>query len=163
MWGFYVKGFYYSFIPNIITEEYEWVFALGTWTQMPSQSPVTAGQQTRSTSRLTDQSTQQQDEQARIISDMHGKTIFLSISSICYTIKGFGLSLTSVFLYGELFFTGAVRIEVYELMELCDMWPVRLFSNPTWDQRDAGPAPEFNHLTRCYFTLKLACTLRILL
>lgn len=34
------------------------------------------------------------------------------------------------FLYGELFFMGAVCIEVYELMELCDMWPVRLFFQP---------------------------------
>lgn len=84
---FLCEGILLFIHPNIKTEEYEWVFALGTWTQMPSQSPITAGQQTRSMSRLTDQSTQQQDEQARIISDMHGKTIFLSISSICYTIK----------------------------------------------------------------------------
>lgn len=54
-----------------------------------------------------------------------------------------------------------MRIEVYELMELCDMWSERLFSNATGDQRAAGPAPEVNHLTRCYFTLNLACTLRI--
>lgn len=31
---------------------------------------------------------------------------------------------------------GAVHIEVYELMELCDMWHIRLFSNPTGDQRE---------------------------
>lgn len=74
------------------------VFAGHLNTNVTSQSPITAGQQTISPSRLTDQSTRHQDEQARIISDMLEETNFLSFSSICYTTRGFGLSLLSVFI-----------------------------------------------------------------
>lgn len=45
-------------------------------------------------------------------------------------------TVTLVCLYWELSVMGAVHIEVYELMELCDMWHVRLFSNPIGDQRE---------------------------
>lgn len=129
---------------------------------MPSISPITAGQQTRSTSRLTDQSTRTQEEQTGIISDKLGEIYFLF--STLHSIQWKDLDCHSCLFIPRALCHGCCAYR--GLWAHGIVWHVArkaFFQPDRRSERDAGPAPEVNHLIRCYFTLKLACTLRITL
>lgn len=137
-----------------LEKEYEWELAgndvlAGMFERASKKSngSITPGQLTRSTSRLTDQSTAHQAGRPSITSDAWRDTILFSQLNTVYNFWND----VFLFTYWKLFVMSSVNVEAYEVMELCDMWTVRLYSNSTGAQRDAGSSPKVNDLILLLF------------
>lgn len=163
---FYVKGFYYSFISTSKQRSMNECCRWGWTRAIKHKCPL----------YLQLQQVNRQDQRLVLLIKAHGleKSTLESFQASLERYISFFSTLYSI-QWKELDCHSCLFI----LRALCDgrcayrglwahgiVWHVArkaFFQPDRRSERDAGPAPEVNHLIRCYFTLKLACTLRITL